>query len=69
MRGLMIIEFVSNEMPLSRYISYMPVLVLPVIELNFFIVTCTGLYFGFVMTKVLITQACFSYCLTVFTER
>ena len=38
------------------------VLVLAGIELIFFIVACMGLWFGFVLETVLITQGCFSYC-------
>jgi len=38
------------------------VLVLPGINLIFFIAACTGRHFVFVLKTVLITQGCFSYC-------
>ena len=38
------------------------VLLLAGIEFVFFIVASTGLWFGFVLGTVLITQGCFSYC-------
>lgn len=46
-------------------LQYLIVLVLAVIELNFFIVTHQGLCFGFVLIIVPIIPACFSYCWTV----
>ena len=44
------------------------VLVLAGIELNYFIVVCMGLCFGFVLKTVLIMQWCFSYCWALLTQ-
>ena len=47
----------------DKDVSHYPsVLVLAGIELNFFIVACMGLCFGFVLKTVLVIQGCFSYC-------
>ena len=43
-------------------------MVLPGIELIFFIAASMGLYFGFVLKTVMIIQLCFRYCWAVLTH-
>jgi len=50
------------------FTSWAPVLVLAEVELISFIVASVGLWFGFVLNTVLVTQGHFSHCRAALTQ-